>query len=529
MMENLPILIFEHLFPYLTIKERVKCSLVCKKWRLAYDLIQPSVNLFIYVKRFPLVRKSTVTNQSIRSQDTLKLKQFFDYEISRRVLKSLKKLIIFNGISFLDPQKKLEYDLSYLNNFTNLEHLEIYVHQRIPEVKETTQTLSLPNLKILIFENFFLYDTFELDCPKLEILKTDYFFKKFKIKHTDCIKYLDLTISIYSNTSDSLNKFLNQFKHLEILIISQELFMIKYIVIGTRLIDTEFLNGLSKLKLIIVFTDNADLFENLKLKKNRENLLNLKIIDYRSALPSFYNWNDYENHEYSENYVESLMNLSKSSEVIKLPFDFILNKTLQIKYFSISQKPDDHMSLIKFFKKLGFLSELRIDCVMDQEFYDLLPESLSIKDLYINLNTFRENIDTNFLTELDVCQIQANLPFIIGTISEDLKLILSYSRIILSNNRLKFLTPFNRYLENCLIGKKENEFQVYFFTRPGGDIESTTVCKNINEVLDEIKQYFELILKKILIRIENSETETPTGILVRNQIKQYFQEKSSAL
>lgn len=481
-MENLPSLCFEYIFQYLTIKERVKCSLVCKNWRLAYYLFETS-DLCVYEEYFKM-RKSILTNQLIKFENSLEENQFFAFEITKKLFKNLKKLILLglrSDIKFSSFKCDFPFEniIHHLNNFINLEHLEI---EYVRFLSEKSQKLSLPNLKVLIFRNsYFQCSEIEVDCPKLEILMTDVNFGK--INCTNSLKFLDYTYT--STISDSgIYRLGNKFENLEIIILDT----------NNKLISVEFLNDFPKLKLLIVFTENDWIIRKLNLLK-LNNSFELKIFK-RMKVINFQPIFDLPNHltyirtlimeaneeQNPKNWMKYLMNLSKSPKIVKYSVVSILNKTYRIMSIYLNFKIDDYMSLIEFIKKIGFLESFEIFFFdLDQKFYDMLPESLSVASMVFYESIFETNIKLDFLSKLDVYEIICCTSpcFYNVRFNDHMRSFYSFLRIILSNNRLQFF-GCDDIVPEFAIKREKNGFKVNYFYQ---NLKPDTIYNEINEVL----------------------------------------------
>ena len=210
-MENLPVVVLRKIFDKLTnLNEIIRCSLVCKNWRLAYETAKPQL-LCLYPNNFvPLNKKLAFTNGKVTNYNSFHFTnvKFIDSEITRIHFSKIKKLIVFyyNHLQrekFGKPENSLQ---NQINNFKSLEFVEIQEDYFF--ISKDEERLNLPNLKILIL----LMDTnFEnqivLNTPSLEVLIVNRL-NQFNLLFPEQLRYL---------TVNTMWEFQNYFVNLKCL------------------------------------------------------------------------------------------------------------------------------------------------------------------------------------------------------------------------------------------------------------------------------------------------------------------------
>ena len=157
-MENLPFVVLRKIFYKLTnLNEIIRCSLVCKNWRLAYETCKPEL-LCLYTNNFvPLNKRLAFTNEKVAKYNSFHFTsvKFIDSEITRIHFENIKKLIFFKYDMF--PCGKLGRTKNSLqtqiNHFKSLEYLEIQDDYFFKS--KGKEHINLPNLKVLILKGIF--------------------------------------------------------------------------------------------------------------------------------------------------------------------------------------------------------------------------------------------------------------------------------------------------------------------------------------------------------------------------------------
>ena len=176
--DDLPAEIICELFKLLPLKDLVACSAVNRRWRSIFSTFK----LYRLVTIDDLLDYHINFCNSNRSVEQVELchPTTFSHLADRPLLSSLKHLALCGDLP--------GFDLSKLNGFGQLAHLEIYF-----ELGETNLNLNLPKLKILEFHCFNYYCHVSIDCPELSFLVYGDFDEDnlLNLKHPETIRKLD--------------------------------------------------------------------------------------------------------------------------------------------------------------------------------------------------------------------------------------------------------------------------------------------------------------------------------------------------
>ena len=406
-MENLPLVVLRKIFDKLTnLNEIIRCSLVCKKWRLAYETIYKPELLCLYTNNFmPLNKKLAFTSGKVTKYNSFHFTnvKFIDSEITRIHFANIKKLIIFSfgtwqREKFGKPKKSLQ---SQLNQFKSLEYVEI--QDDFFYKSKGKERLNLPNLKILIL---LIHNNSKnqivLNTPSLQVLIANRLYE-FTFLFPQQLRYINAGL---------VNKTKNDFVNLKCLRMVADSV--------NKSLNNEFLKNLPSLKflfLIFRFHTNEPPFQSkLESQKWKYNLNDLKIIEHEDLF-DYKNWKKYiELKEQILRWPDGFHINFNELINCKIPFNYFEENYLPIKILKIDYVPDQSQ-LVAFLKKLDLSRSkliLRYGCNLDQDFFDELPSYLSIDTIYIYGDLFYRLSDCTFLSKLNFGSIYfifCQLPF----------------------------------------------------------------------------------------------------------------------
>ena len=403
-MENLPLIVLRKIFDKLTnLNEIIRCSLVCKNWRSAYETIYKPELLCLYTNNFvPLNKKLEFINGKVTKYNLFHFTnvKFIDSEITRIHFANIKKLIVSKyGMwpreKFGEPENSLQ---SQINHFKNLEYLEI--NECYFFKSKGKERLNLPNLKVLIFYGDIQQkkNQIVLNTPSLEVLTTDSL-DQFNFLFPQQLRYL---------TANTISEIQNDFVNLKCLrIFTQELYKLinKY---------NEFLKKLPNLKFIFLryslYKDETNFKGKLESQKWKYNLNDLKVIEYE-GLFDYTNWRNYiepkgQIHQWPYGFSVDFSELIN----FKVPFNYFEENYLPIGCLKIDNVPDQSQ-LVAFLKKLYFSDSQLIfsyGCNLDQYFFDEIPSYLSIDCIDFYGDLFYRLTNYTFLSKLNFRVIYLN-------------------------------------------------------------------------------------------------------------------------
>ena len=398
-MENLPLVVLRKIFEKLTnLNEIIRCSLVCKKWRLVYETYKPEL-LCLYTNNFvPLNKKLAFTNGKVNKFNSFHFTnvKFIDSEITRIHFANIKKLIIFSfgtwqREKFGKPKKSLQ---SQLNQFKSLEYVEI--QDDFFYKSKGKERLNLPNLKILIL---LIHNNSKnqivLNTPSLQVLIANRLYE-FTFLFPQQLRYINAGL---------VNKTKNDFVNLKCLRMVAD--SVK------KSLNNEFLKNLPSLKFLILFSrfDNESPFQrNLESQKRKYNLNNLKVIEHEDLF-DYKNWRKYielkeQIHRWPDGFEVDFKELIN----FKVPFNYFEENYLLIKILKIDHVPDQSQ-LVAFLKKMDFSRSkliFKYGCNLDQYFFDEIPSYLSIECINFYGDLFYRLTDYTFITKLNFRSIYLN-------------------------------------------------------------------------------------------------------------------------
>ena len=81
-MEDLPVVVLQEILDFLSIQEKMRSKLICKKFKFVVETFCPQQNVCIYSRHYPYGQRWCWSDQRIADEDILQLK--FDSENGRR-------------------------------------------------------------------------------------------------------------------------------------------------------------------------------------------------------------------------------------------------------------------------------------------------------------------------------------------------------------------------------------------------------------------------------------------------------------
>ena len=160
---NLPLLVLNEIFGYLSSKDKIKAKAVCANWKNAIkSKDQSTTSLICHIGPYQLNRKWCWSKKMMNYGESFAIKdfEFFKRPLTRFYLKDLKRLNVFNYFTVFEAHYISELH-TYFDFLTQLEELEI------SGVNLGEPKFNLPELKVLVL-NKVDADYLELNCPKLE-------------------------------------------------------------------------------------------------------------------------------------------------------------------------------------------------------------------------------------------------------------------------------------------------------------------------------------------------------------------------
>ena len=202
--DDLPPEIISELFEYLYPKDLAACSLVNKRWH--------SIVAGFKMRRLAVCRENPYCDPMLRGIFAVRRPEdqqlchpvLFKRLIDKPMLSNLKHLTLSWGM--LRLRRSIEFDLSELNRFQRLVHLEISIRWRLERVD-----LSLPRLNVLKFHKINERCPLSIDCPVLSVLVYEESANKslLDVKQPETIRKLD---------TDMVGSKLVRFKNVECLV-----------------------------------------------------------------------------------------------------------------------------------------------------------------------------------------------------------------------------------------------------------------------------------------------------------------------
>lgn len=393
-MDTLPSLILSKIVAYLSFKDRIRCGLVCRSWRL---IIVPSYRaqkcLFLHFNHlFPFNSKCAYSGELIRYEDSIQMKnfKFLTSGLSRMYFRNLRKLHIFNIEQFEICIPNLGI---CVNSFDRLEQLSL-TKMRLNE----KTTLNLLKLKVLVLKNVSIDNQLDLNC-NLQTLICWSDLSKIKLRYPNKL----LNLQVRSSNSLELHQ---HFPNLTLLSYYSQ----------SGLARSDFLANLTRLRQLAVYSpfvesDLKELFrQKRQFKLDQLQILSFGFEENQNSSTKFtyfpinrnyiYLLDRFKLKELSANYdrLNIKMNFplqldfcSLDEQFQRIPQDFH-QKFTQIHQVNVcwnsNELINDHRPLIGFIKNCGFLPKLVLNnCAFKQSFYDeLLNVCSSIGHLEIKEN-----------------------------------------------------------------------------------------------------------------------------------------------
>ena len=427
-MENLPLLVLEKIFSELTnLNEVIRCSSVCKNWRVAYEVCKPTT-LCLFSDFMPLNYRLAYSTERVKRCQFFKTSedlQFLASEITKTHFANIRKLIIIAS-NPRDFNFKIEYHpFSFgkqLNHFQKLEYLEI---QRRIWLDLKDSKLDLPMLKVLLFNPNRKKKDFDkdeilpkvmLNTPSLEVLeiypRRDFPFSEFILKFPHQLKSLTAIVS----TFDPKTKF----EQLECLAVRM----------SQHNYRDDFLSSFPNLKLLLLLIyceDRDELEKQLIEQKKRYGLDDLEILfngpdddfdcilDHDNYTPDYENWRKYMRHKEIVQYcpIELMVDFNELIEQA-VPLEHF-QSFFRINVLKLGNVADqslllDFLKIVQTFSVLKFYPEFNLDV----DFLDEVASFLTVHHLYFPENVLNRLSDFTFLEEFNFyyfsLRFRLNLP-----------------------------------------------------------------------------------------------------------------------
>ena len=164
---NLPTLVLNEIFGFLSVKQRVRCKCVCRSWKAEIELREQKRDALVlhFGPYLWNVRWCETNNRRpMKFENSFEVKRltFLKHPLTRSLLK-IKKLAIVQYCrnNFIQEAFNLQPYLIYLKHCEEIELRGLRL--------EPTLTFNLPKLKVLVLNNSPL-DKLVLNCPSLEVL-----------------------------------------------------------------------------------------------------------------------------------------------------------------------------------------------------------------------------------------------------------------------------------------------------------------------------------------------------------------------
>ena len=406
--DDLPPEMICELFKHLGPEDLIACSMVNRRWHSIYAGFKVRRLVAIEPHRYDLCEWFN-SNRTIRQEERCCLSMY--HRLAKKPLLSNLKYLVLWDFPF-------KFDLSQLNQFRQLVHLEIQTYLYLDKLD-----LKLPKLKVLAFHLFNSRCVLSVDCPELSTLLYDADNEEpnlLDLKHPETIKKLHTCL---------FSPHLAQFKNVESLVTDQ-LEAISKATFQSLPALKELLYDWDILGAIISEKFDSEWATTDRMKRALNEFVNeakkLRGNDFRFTFSGFLLTNvnvdqidfgvqvdKYGNESVCNEYVY-MKNYHLIEDV--LPFINCVDYTLLLSHVTgefprcFSQKftgineiqataavPDaDHF--LWFLKSLRSLGRLCLSSTeLDQEFYDHLPTSApSLKNLRLEKGFCKSELQVNF-------------------------------------------------------------------------------------------------------------------------------------
>ena len=260
---ELPTLVLNEIFGYLSVKERIKAKSVCRTWREEIELReQKSDTLVLHLGPYPWNVHWTETNNRrlMKFENSFKVKNLdiLEHPLSRELLNKTKKLAILRSFGSLNSEyPTIEPCLSYFGNCEVIEIRDVFIGGEL--------TFELDKLRVLVFNNSSV-DKLVLNCPSLEML-----FLNKRVNEIDFQNVKKLKRLICFGWPETVSLDGKVFESLEYLNLN--------LTVAHEPVNDRLLDRMSMLKRLVIYSNNlqADL-EIIREQQKRFGLKNLEVL-----------------------------------------------------------------------------------------------------------------------------------------------------------------------------------------------------------------------------------------------------------
>ena len=391
------------------LNEAIRCSLVCRNWRAAYEATIRPETLCLHFGEWSILQNHRLfyTNDRVskfnffKPPDKRRLldPRFFHWQGARAHFANLKKLVIFA------PRERFrEFCFrGQLNNFNQLEHAEFLVNVQVPESCQ----IDLPFLKVLSFNQCSPRDVrIALNTPSLEALRfissheANFRITNFDFLFPSTLRHLETT-----NFEANL-KFPTKFDNLQVLLFSDIARALEddfERTLEDRLTADDFFESLPSLKFLIFNHEYADLAK-LEAEKVNFNLNDLQIrqtskFDYLN----YQNWHWHLEHKEQLRYWPEFKVVFDKLIRYQTPLHLFKEGYFKIYHLNVRQV-DDQALLVNLLRSTPVSClELEYDCNLGPSFIDQIARSTIFLDrLYLDECVWNRMDDLSGLTRLNV-------------------------------------------------------------------------------------------------------------------------------
>ena len=262
-MIDLPSLVLDEIFSYLTFKEMIKGKLVSRRWMEEIELRERNrKGLVFHVGYFPINRPWVRTQKLMKISNSIELKSLTVLSANstkcylKKNLVNLRRVQIVNAYTVFNnlPTNRFRQCLTTFDQIEELELDGLSFHG--------DTLIELPKLRSFALRKV-EGDRLVLNCPLLELLIHNSQFKKTQNKHPDQLKYLQCFDCNYLSTLNT------KLQNLETLNFFDENCNVK----------ADLLSYMPNLKKMVLYTDNGwNELRKLERQKQLYHLPNLKIL-----------------------------------------------------------------------------------------------------------------------------------------------------------------------------------------------------------------------------------------------------------
>ena len=222
MLSNLADLILDVLCDHLSYEDVLTLRCTCKSLKTFVDS-KKFTTLHLYIRKFPFPRRLFYTGEAVGYSQSCHSGGFSILESPRLISKqflNVQKMTIY--YRHIHRHYSLGLDLNDFNCLRELTHLEIY--SKFGYIKGK---LNLPKLQVSAFEadHLAVQKSFELDCPKLRVLKIRYNYRVTLTSATDQLEYLHYE----PDKVDRLNSICSNLTKLSTIVFRKAHFLLKFL------------------------------------------------------------------------------------------------------------------------------------------------------------------------------------------------------------------------------------------------------------------------------------------------------------